>query len=89
MERAMELDRAWFAAYPTMRQYTRPAIAGEFLPFMTDELAWREVPAPRREPGTVLERIMLVTQIRPGERTREPCYVLRELDLAAATATVH
>jgi hypothetical protein len=82
MERACEIDRAWFEAYPGGKSYLRPAIPGEFGPFHTDAEAWGDVTLPREIPdGWMVEPVVEVVQVVPGQRMRAPRWVIRPADL--------
>jgi hypothetical protein len=73
MERACELDRVWFQAYPGATEYLRPAIPGEFMPFHSDAEMWDRAAQPTEVPeGCTLVRIVRVYQVAPGQRTRAP-----------------
>jgi hypothetical protein len=56
-EQACEDDRAYFAAHPGTRSYVQRRIAGEFPAFVPIQPGYQYV---------------LVTQLAPGVRTRQP-----------------
>jgi hypothetical protein len=66
IDAACASDRVWFLAHPEERERIRPLIGGEFAPEHIDAGAQH----------------VLVTQIRPGVRTRRPFEVYFYAELA-------
>lgn len=67
IEQAMERDRTYFDAHPSRPRYVRRRIPGEF--------------GPREGMSAVQQAThVLVTQLQPGIRSRQPILVIRRSD---------